>query len=152
MSENSYLEGQVTTSSNIFRTEDITHKPKRMQGDFVKREKVSGDANLPVEAVPSSVTLEGAIKYYEENSKGELAKLYSFTAMVLKTCRKNKRKDAVSDSNGKDSMNKVDLINSLNSEPYDEVIMCSMDGEPSAHDIVAVERPEEGTCVIIIKA
>lgn len=61
----------VGTVAN-FRVEDITHKPKRRQGDMIKlkqAEMSEGDTPTQVpESVPESLTLERAITFFKSNS------------------------------------------------------------------------------------
>ena len=78
----------VTTTKNNFPVKDITHKPKRMQGDMIRlKEAEAGRAdNSPVvENEPlSAITLERAISYYKRMSADETnGKLYSATAKWL---------------------------------------------------------------------
>lgn len=86
MSENIYSDGNVTTVGN-FTTVNITHKPKRMQGDSIKLQLENDNSVTTPHStpkVPQSVTLEGAIKYYEENAKGDNEKLYKMTVIWLR--------------------------------------------------------------------
>lgn len=80
----------MTTVSDRFPVVDITHKPKRMQGDNIRsaqRETVSvsvsyeGDNHVEV---PQTMTLERAIRFYEENARGEFQSLYVQTAKWLR--------------------------------------------------------------------
>lgn len=79
----------ITTTSSNFPVKDITHKPKRMQGDMIRlKEAEAGiiDTDSPVkENEPLSViTLERAISYYKRMSADETnGKLYSATAKWL---------------------------------------------------------------------
>ena len=78
----------TTTTSNSFPVKDITHKPKRMQGDMIKlKESEAGIAdNSPVEGAESLsvITLERAISYYKKMSADETnGKLYIATAKWL---------------------------------------------------------------------
>lgn len=82
-----------------FPTEDITFNPKRKQSDILKEiEKErptdgSENTEFSSSSVPQIPTIERAIKYYEENAKGEFKKLYSATATWLRkimTSPKNK--------------------------------------------------------------
>jgi methylthioribose-1-phosphate isomerase len=86
MSDNIYGEGQVTTVGNMTVT-NITHKPKRMQGDHIRNEVQSISKEVE-DHKPTAVTLESAIKYYEENAVGEFEVLYNMTAKWLETLRK----------------------------------------------------------------
>jgi hypothetical protein len=84
----SYKEGEVTTIGN-FPDHNITHKPKRMQGDSLKKDgdeissvDVDGKTSS-AKSVPNVVTIERAIKYYKEHATGEHTKLYIATAKWL---------------------------------------------------------------------
>ena len=79
----------VTTTRNGFPVIDITHKPKRMQTDNISasiREDSSGESTVTSNnsEVPSVVTLERAIKFYESHAQGEYKNLYSSTAKWLR--------------------------------------------------------------------
>ena len=79
----------VTTTSSSFPVKDITHKPKRMQGDMIKlREAEQGIINnedsVSVNDTLSVITLERAISYYKRMSNDENnGKLYVATAKWL---------------------------------------------------------------------
>lgn len=77
----------MLTTANSFPNEDITHKPKRMQRDNLKKSTVetSVEGDTPSSEVPSILTLERAIKYYESHAEGELSALYNQTAQWLRT-------------------------------------------------------------------
>ena len=70
---------------------DISHKPKRYQRDNLieagTATSLQEQEESPVDVtyVPRSVTIERAIHYYEANSTGELANLYSATAKWLRS-------------------------------------------------------------------
>lgn len=77
----------VMTTKDNFPVVDITHRPKRLQGDNIK--KMIGDSpnesmdNLtPI--VPQVVTLERAISFYESHAEGEYQMLYTQTAKWLR--------------------------------------------------------------------
>lgn len=77
----------MTTVRSGFPVYDITHKPKRMQNANIKA--VFGEyktVSLAGEetAVPSVVTLERAIHFYESHAEGEYANLYTQTAKWLR--------------------------------------------------------------------
>lgn len=80
-----------TTTKNFFPVKDVTHKPKRMQGDMIKiRERelgiVSDDPQADTEQTEglSVVTLERAITYYKKMSSDQVnGNLYSATAKWL---------------------------------------------------------------------
>lgn len=80
----------TTTTSNSFPVKDITHRPKRMQGDMIKLQRLEyGEtSNSSSPEVPSGtlsvVTLERAISYYKSMSADKTnGKLYSATAKWL---------------------------------------------------------------------
>lgn len=78
----------MTTTKNNFPVKDITHKPKRMQGDMIRlKEAEAGisDEGMTESNEPLSViTLERAISYYKRMSADETnGKLYSATAKWL---------------------------------------------------------------------
>ena len=78
----------MTTKDN-FPVIDITHKPKRMQGENLKAVATvttvmeQDDASM-TSAIPSTPTLERAIEYYETHAVGEFRLLYSQTAKWLR--------------------------------------------------------------------
>lgn len=84
------MSDNMTTTKNHFPVKDVTHKPKRMQGDMIKlrnaelgisdsqSSKESGSETLNV------ITLERAISFYKSKSADETnGKLYSATAKWL---------------------------------------------------------------------
>ena len=83
------MSNNMTTTTNHFPVKDITHKPKRMQGDMIRlKEAEAGitdsesiaDTNEPL----SVVTLERAISYYKSMSADRTnGKLYTATAKWL---------------------------------------------------------------------
>ena len=76
----------VTTTKNGFPVQDITHKPKRMQGDMIKlKEAEEGTSeSYNTEETLTVVTLERAISYYKKMSADETnGKLYTATAKWL---------------------------------------------------------------------
>lgn len=79
----------VTTTSSNFPVKDITHKPKRMQGDMIRlKESESGVVNTDSTIDDSEplrvITLERAISHYKKMSSDETnGKLYSATAKWL---------------------------------------------------------------------
>ena len=108
------MSNDFTTTSNGFPVQDITHKPKRMQGDMIKlkeselglnNDNVTVDReNAPLEVI----TLERAISYYKSKSTDSInGKLFYATAewleelLVTRTFKK-KNSDTVEkgDSNG----------------------------------------------------
>lgn len=83
----------ITTTSNLFgEPEDITHRPKRLQGENFKNtplhipSKSEQVSNTPVDSVPTFITLERALSFYESNSNSttDIGKLYIATANWLK--------------------------------------------------------------------
>ena len=78
----------MTTTRTGFPVKDITHKPKRMQGDMIRlKEAEAGIANenTAESSEPLSViTLERAISYYKKMSADPInGKLYTATAKWL---------------------------------------------------------------------
>lgn len=73
------------TTAESFITErlDVTIKPTRYQSEVAEENKKEVSP-LSAPAVPQMVTIERAIKFYEENAKGDLAQLYKFTALKLR--------------------------------------------------------------------
>lgn len=82
-----------TTISGVanFPVQDITHKPKRMQGDMIRlKKRLEGEVNeeTPEETSADTslkvVTLERAISYYKRMSADETnGRLYEATAKWL---------------------------------------------------------------------
>lgn len=80
----------TTTTASNFPVRDVTHKPKRMQGDAIRlRNSELGVSNDKNNASNNSeplavITLERAISYYKRMSADEVnGKLYSATAKWL---------------------------------------------------------------------
>lgn len=78
----------MTTKDN-FPVIDITHRPKRMQGDNLKAvatvtTAMEQDDAPMTSAIPATPTLERAIEYYETHAVGEFKVLYSQTAKWLR--------------------------------------------------------------------
>ena len=78
----------MTTKDN-FPVIDITHKPKRMQGENLKAVASVTTAmeydDAPVTSdIPATPTLERAIEYYETHAVGEFRLLYSQTSKWLR--------------------------------------------------------------------
>ena len=79
----------TTTTANMFPVKDVTHKPKRMQGDMIRlKEAEAGITDS--ESTPNSnetlsvVTLERAISHYKRMSADPInGKLYTATAKWL---------------------------------------------------------------------
>lgn len=89
----------TTVSGSTFPVEDITHYPYRTQSENLK--SAFGDnpeitVNAEGSVVPKILTVERAIKYFEENAVGELEKLYTFTAQCLRAY--NNRSTTVTES------------------------------------------------------
>jgi hypothetical protein len=83
-----YGEGRVSTVGNMTVT-DVTHRPKRMQGDSLKKESPVQDREVDaLSDTPNAITLESAIRYYEEHAEGEFKVLYTRTAQWLDSLRK----------------------------------------------------------------
>ena len=77
----------ITTVRNGFPVYDITHKPKRMQKANIERVRVENKTvSMTGEesSVPSIITLERAIQYYESHAEGEYKNLYTQTAKWLR--------------------------------------------------------------------
>ena len=85
------MKDYMTTTSTSFPVKDITHRPKRMQGDTIKlREAELGIADASSGTAPNGqetvtvVTLERAISYYKKMSADAVnGRLYSATAKWL---------------------------------------------------------------------
>lgn len=82
---------EVTTLAN-FKVENVTHKPKRKQGDFAKNlpkteDKVSSSEDNDLNV--GTVTIESAIKYFASHTKDnpKLSALYTQTALWLSRLR-----------------------------------------------------------------
>ena len=76
----------VTTSGGfITRVEDVTVKPTRLQSEVVNLNKTyEPTQEVKATNIPQLLTLERAIKWYEENAVGEISSLYLFTALQLR--------------------------------------------------------------------
>lgn len=77
----------TTVSGSTFPVEDITHRSSRSQADNLKAafgEKNTDNDNGVETNIPKILTVERAIRYFEENARGDLEKLYSFTAQILR--------------------------------------------------------------------
>ena len=77
----------MTTVRSGVPVHDITHKPKRMQNANLKavlgEEKTVSLAGEESD-VPTIITLERAIHFYESHAEGEYANLYTQTAKWLR--------------------------------------------------------------------
>ena len=105
---------EVTTTSSFFPVKDITHKPKRMQGDMIRlKEAEAGIVNedCTAESVEplNVITLERAISYYKKmSSDATNGKLYIATAkwleelLVIRTPRVQAEVKAVIEGENKD--------------------------------------------------
>ena len=83
------MSDMTTVYGSKFPVEDITHKPRRSQADNIRAAGKIADNSLSVEddthsLIPQSPTVEGAIKFFEENAKGEFKALYMNTAKWLR--------------------------------------------------------------------
>lgn len=82
----------LTTSKRGFPVVDVTHRPKRLQRDNIiqagTQAEDDSDDTMQEVSMPSAplhnVTIERAIQYYESHATGELATLYSNTAVWLR--------------------------------------------------------------------
>lgn len=73
---------KITTAGGfITSVEDVTVRPTRLQSEVNKEVKT-----LPenVSTIPQMLTLERAIKWYEENAVGEFESLFKYTANQLR--------------------------------------------------------------------
>ena len=81
------MKDYVTTTSSSFPVKDITHKPKRMQGDTIRLREAEEGIKSPesTEVEPLTViTLERAISYFKKMSADRTnGKLYIATAKWL---------------------------------------------------------------------
>lgn len=78
------MHDEMTTVGG-FPVIDITHKPKRVQGEnFSRRDNTPTTFNEGNSSVPTVITIERAITYFENNAKGEFYNLYSQTAKWLR--------------------------------------------------------------------
>lgn len=103
----------TTTTSSSFPIKDITHKPKRMQGDMIRLKEaeegiINSVSSTENESV-SVITLERAISYYKSKSADEVnGKLYSATArwleelLVTRTLKTESAVKAVIEGESKD--------------------------------------------------
>ena len=76
----------VTTVKSNFPVKDITHKPKRMQGDMIRlAESANSTTETPVDnETVSVITLERAISYYKRMSTDSTnGRLFEATAKWL---------------------------------------------------------------------
>lgn len=76
----------VMTTKDNFPVVNITHKPKRMQGDNLRVMQSESPVEFIVEStdVPQTATLERAISFYESHAEGEYRTLYLQTAKWLR--------------------------------------------------------------------
>jgi hypothetical protein len=95
-----YKEGEITTTRGSFPDHNITHKPKRLQGDNIRLAQnvvevatINGDITTTVNDVPTVLTLERAIEYYmKHSSDGSTARLYQATVKWLTELLTSKNK------------------------------------------------------------
>lgn len=77
----------MTTVRSGFPVHDITHKPKRMQNANI-RAALKEEPTITIAGeesdVPSVITLERAIHFYESHAEGEYKNLYTQTAKWLR--------------------------------------------------------------------
>lgn len=109
-----YNETTVSGVSN-FPVRDITHKPKRQQGDTIRAKQLAENGvENSVENVENSplkiITLERAISYYKRKSNDpENGKLYGATAQWLEellVTRSVKTKAVLKENSDADTENK----------------------------------------------
>lgn len=79
----------VTTANGLITSvEDVTVKPTRLQSqvaqDITTVQFDSTTVPTTVSSVPQILTLERAIKWFEENAQGEVESLFNFTALQLR--------------------------------------------------------------------
>ena len=76
----------MTTTKNGFPVIDVTHKPKRMQSTNLQavQSAETGAPEVKNSEVPTVVTMERAIAFYESHAEGEYSVLYSRTAQWLR--------------------------------------------------------------------
>lgn len=89
----------ITTVTDSFPVEDITHRPKRLQGSNLKKSTVSEDKTEGVSDIPVSLTLENVVAYFRSHAQGDLADLYSYTADQLEQMYKMRKKYLENGSN-----------------------------------------------------
>lgn len=94
----------MTTVRKGFPVHDVTHKPKRMQNANL-RAVLGEEKSLSLAGeesdVPTIITLERAIRYYETHAEGEYANLYTQTAKWLREfMSRNIHVDVGTDING----------------------------------------------------
>ena len=81
------MKDYMTTTASSFPVKDITHKPKRMQGDMIRLKETEegiNSENLTENEPLSIITLERAISYYKKMSADNTnGKLYTATAKWL---------------------------------------------------------------------
>ena len=78
----------MITTTDSFERVDITHNSGRYQGDW-DNESVDEETGK-VSSIPNRPTVEGAIRFFRENAKGELEGLYNMTAEYLEEYRRLK--------------------------------------------------------------
>ena len=83
----------VEQGHSSFPSIDITRRSKRMQGQWgddtpsiTTTENIFADGN----SVPQNPTIEGAIKFFKENAKGNVQGLYLTTSKYLEDYRRLK--------------------------------------------------------------
>ena len=104
----------MTTTRDGFTTIDITHRPKRLQGENIRTlSEEQPEEQMSNKIVPNVLTLERAIRYYESNSTGDMKQLYSQTAKWLRELldRSITVKDTPNLPDGVDIDRAIDLLN-----------------------------------------
>lgn len=110
------MKDYVTTTSSSFPVKDITHKPKRMQGDMIRlkevEEGIENNENTAEVEPLNVITLERAISYYKSMSADRTnGKLYIATAkwleelLVTRTLKTEAAVKAVIEGENKDEAN-----------------------------------------------
>ena len=93
--------GVTTVKNNYFPEEDISHKPRRMQGDAIRQAEalradedsgVSASVSVPL-GVDTNMTLEQSIEFYEKNAEKFNMTLYANTARWLRAYLRIPAKD-----------------------------------------------------------
>ena len=106
----------TTTTMENFPVIDVTHRSKRTQSANLARAygESSSVSESPANAsdVPSVITIERAIQYFEEDAKGGLAPLYKQTSVWLRQLMSKGLKPSTEDSVGKalDFMSKIKAV------------------------------------------
>lgn len=104
------------TTSDRFPVIDITHKPLRTQAgnleEVSSREKKNEGEPVSHVSVPTTITIERAIEFYESHSEGEYKTLYSMTAKWLREFMTKSNPPRVSSAEpDEESVEVIDLMN-----------------------------------------